>query len=81
MTDFGAIEENGNDNGKGLRERVYVPQPSPDQAGSGWGTQSLIGSRETHISESRCGAPGFVVGCYFTLRMVQRSEARLVLVR
>jgi hypothetical protein len=38
------------DNGKATRggERVCVPQPSPDQAGSGWGTRGFgVGVRRT----------------------------------
>ena len=41
-------------------EEVCVPQPSPSQAGEGWGTRG--GDTPTHVSDARHGAPGVAVG-------------------
>ena len=62
--DFGGwVRENRQQQKRGQgRERVYVPQPSPDQAGSGWGTSCFrVGQGEQATArattKAKCGGP------------------------
>jgi hypothetical protein len=48
---FVSVTGTGNDKSGG--ERVLVPQPSPDQAGSGWGTRGVCGGLEENRQQQR----------------------------